>query len=108
MDSEGRSGGLLSLWKVDIELQLVTFSKHHFHAIVEHDNNIKWKLTGIYGQPETHKWLETWALLKSFSSDDDGSPRLVFGDFNEITHQAEKKWRSSNAWKGKCFYSGKH
>lgn len=89
VDSEGRSGGIIVMWKCEVEIHVVKYSKHHFHPSMDSRNNKKW-ITGIKGQPETHKRMETWNLIKSSTSDDD-RPWLMFGDFNEITNQGKKK-----------------
>lgn len=76
------------MWKCEIEIHMVNYSKHHFQASVQNGNNMKWMITGIYGQPMIQR-VETWNLIKSLRSEDD-SPWLVFGDFNKITCQGEK------------------
>jgi len=90
VDPVGRSGGLALLWKDTVNIEIFNFSRHHINDVVhEGDDNFRWKLTGLYGQPDTAGRGETWALLshlKSFQP----TPWLCVGDFNEILDQSER------------------
>ena len=56
----GQSGGLALLWAREVDLEIKSFSKNHIDAtITEHSNNFKWRLTGFYGHPETHRRYES-------------------------------------------------
>jgi hypothetical protein len=87
----GRSGGLALFWRVAEELEIQNYSRRHINAIVKTaDNDVPWKFTGFYGHPNPFKRGESWSLLsllKSFAP----LPWLCVGDFNEITHQDEKR-----------------
>jgi ribonuclease HI len=87
----GRSGGLALFWRVAEELEIQNYSRRHINAIVKTaDNDVPWKFTGFYGHPNPSKRGESWSLLsllKSFAP----LPWLCVGDFNEITHQDEKR-----------------
>jgi hypothetical protein len=90
IDPVGRSGGLALLWREGKELEIQNYSRRHINAIVRRsDDGPRWKLTCFYGDPDSAKRKEAWALLKhlkTFSPD----AWLCVGDFNEITHQGEK------------------
>ncbi|XP_041011306.1 uncharacterized protein LOC121255085 [Juglans microcarpa x Juglans regia] len=91
VDCEGRSGGLAMLWKYEIDLTVLSFSKFHVDAKITVDvvNNLEWFLTSVYGCPYTsHRW-ETWNLIKSLCHREEKA-WLVFGDFNEILTLSEK------------------
>ena len=84
-----REGGLALFWKNTVDLQVQTSSKNHIDAIVNKGVDGAWRLTGFYGEPVTHKRIESWNLLRDLNS------RMEFlwlciGDFNEITRQSEK------------------
>ncbi|XP_075665198.1 uncharacterized protein LOC142634829 [Castanea sativa] len=49
----------------------------------------EWRLTGFYGEPNTHKRHESWTKLRGLKSKNT-SPWLCVRDFNEITLQSEK------------------
>jgi exonuclease III len=60
IDSVGRSGGLILLWKNDINIEIQNYSRRHINAIVSMGRDgVKWKFSGIYGNPETAKRKET-------------------------------------------------
>ncbi|XP_050290338.1 uncharacterized protein LOC126728582 [Quercus robur] len=85
-----RSGGLALLWKESLLVDVQTFSPRHIDVIVTEDaGKMKWRFTGFYGNPETHKREESWSLLVSLSTRCD-LPWVCMGDFNEICHRGEK------------------
>ena len=56
VSAEGMSGGLAMLWGKDIKLSLKSFSKNHLDFDVENEvGEVIWKLTGIYGKPDSSK-----------------------------------------------------
>ena len=62
--SEGRSGGLAMLWKREVQLEIMGYSRNHIDAIVtEQVSGYRWRITGFYGHPETHKRKESWDVL---------------------------------------------
>lgn len=64
--SNGQSGGLAMIWKKDVNLDIVTYGPHHIDAIVtETDSGFRWRITGFYGHPDTHKRNDSWKLLSS-------------------------------------------
>ncbi|KAL0451434.1 UNVERIFIED_CONTAM: hypothetical protein Slati_1121500 [Sesamum latifolium] len=53
VDSMGKSGGLLFLWRKDVELWLQSFSSYHIDVTVKSDEcPDRWHFTGFYGYPE--------------------------------------------------------
>ncbi|KAL0408323.1 UNVERIFIED_CONTAM: hypothetical protein Sradi_1766700 [Sesamum radiatum] len=65
VDAIGRSGGLLLLWRKDVEVWLQSFSVNHIDATIKYvDCHEIWRFTGFYGNPETSKREETWELLR--------------------------------------------
>jgi hypothetical protein len=91
VDSVGRSGGLALLWKEDFNLSIQNFSRRHINAVVNTGaGELEWKLTCIYGNPETANRKETWALLRHLSKLSP-IPWLCFGDFNEIVSLEEQR-----------------
>ncbi|KAK9996877.1 hypothetical protein SO802_021563 [Lithocarpus litseifolius] len=64
--SIGQSGGLAMIWKMDIKLDIVTYGPHHINSIVTETNSgFRWRITGFYGHPDTHKRNDSWKLLTS-------------------------------------------
>ena len=55
-----RKGGLAMLWARDIDLEIKRYSLNHIDAIINNTkNDYKWRLTGFYGHPETHRRYES-------------------------------------------------
>lgn len=52
--SSGISGGLALLWRKEITMDIQSYSGRHIDAIVTNDSGFKWRITGFYGNPETH------------------------------------------------------
>lgn len=92
MSYEGRGGGIALLWKNQLKLSIIHFSKSPIYAEVkiEKEINETWFLTGIYGQPKAAKRHETLSLIRPISVPPDQS-WLLMGDFNEIPHIGEKR-----------------
>jgi len=90
VDSIGRSGGLALLWNLETKVEVQNFSRRHINATVldEKTGNL-WNFTGFYGNPETARRSESWAILR-FLSKINPAPWLCVGDFNEITNVGEK------------------
>ena len=66
--SVGRSGGFAMLWSRDIKVEIQSYSRNHIDAVViDPDSNFKWRITGFYGNPETHCRKESWELLRSLN-----------------------------------------
>ncbi|KAL0457799.1 UNVERIFIED_CONTAM: hypothetical protein Slati_0407100 [Sesamum latifolium] len=90
MDSQGKGGGLMLLWRKDINLVVHSFSHSHIDAGISNEEGTNgWRFTGLYGHPKAAKRTETWSLLwklRDFSS----RPWLCAGDFNEILSMDEK------------------
>ncbi|XP_059445337.1 uncharacterized protein LOC132177129 [Corylus avellana] len=90
VDPVGRSGGIALLWKEEHEVEIQNYSRRHINAIEKrNEDGFIWKLTGFYGNPDSSKRKESWALLqhlKSFLPE----AWMCVGDFIEITHQEEK------------------
>ena len=86
----GKSGGLAMLWSRDIKVEVKGYSGNYIDAVVtELESGFKWRITGFYGNPETHRRKESWDLLRSLGQKYQ-LPWLCFGDFNEIVLVEEK------------------
>ena len=101
-----RSGDLALLWKESQTVDVQTFSPRHIDAIVSEDGgDRKWRFTGFYGNPETKKREESWALLVNLSKRS-ALPWVCMGDFNEICHRGEKAGGGERPeWQMRAFYS---
>jgi exonuclease III len=87
--SDGRSGGLLLLWKKEVKISLRFKMKYYIDVNVEHSHDFTWRFTCFYGEP---KWQErhlTWQHLHDLHSQSN-LPWLVMGDINEILYSFEE------------------
>ncbi|KAL0361134.1 UNVERIFIED_CONTAM: hypothetical protein Sradi_3797900 [Sesamum radiatum] len=102
--SKGRSGGLLLLWRKDVEVWIQSFSNNHVDATIqEAPGKARWHFTGFYGHPEVSQRRVTWSLLHQLSRQS-CRPWLCMGDFNEILYQQEKQGVSARAlWQISAF-----
>ncbi|KAL0410924.1 UNVERIFIED_CONTAM: hypothetical protein Slati_3682100 [Sesamum latifolium] len=90
VDSQGKGGGLMLLWRKDINLVVHSFSHSHIDAGISNEEGTNgWRFTGLYGHPEAAKRTETWSLLQKLR-DFSSRPWLCAGDFNEILSMDEK------------------
>ncbi|XP_021775080.1 uncharacterized protein LOC110738941 [Chenopodium quinoa] len=90
LSSNGSSGGVGFWWK-DVNVDIVSYSLHHFHANVLDVNNTPIsRAVGLYGWPEQANKHQTWSLMSKIKLASN-LPCIMFGDFNEILNLSEKE-----------------
>lgn len=67
VDSVGRKGGLMLLWKDDWNVQILLYSQGQIDCMVEHGGT-RWWFTGFYGNPEQNQQKFSWELLRKLVS----------------------------------------
>ncbi|KAL9673273.1 hypothetical protein QQ045_029528 [Rhodiola kirilowii] len=77
----GLAGGLALLWKEDVTLTILSYSKYHIDAFIEREEIVR--VTVIYGELVTARRGITWELLRELHSQHNLS-WIIFGDFNEV------------------------
>ena len=71
-------------------MEVKSYTKFHVDTVVlEASSDYRWRITGFYNHPETHKRYESWNLL-AFLNNQLHLPWLCLGDFNEILSMNEK------------------
>ena len=86
-------GGLAMLWTDKAKVGVNTYSKNHIDAsVLDTVTQKEFRVTGFYGNAETHRRRESWALLKPLSSLS-SLPWVCMGDFNEVLDYWEVKGR---------------
>jgi endonuclease/exonuclease/phosphatase family metal-dependent hydrolase len=86
VDSVGRSGGLILMWRDDIRVVIQNYSRRHINAIISMGlDGEEWKFSGFYGHPEVARRKESWALMRHLACFNP-TPWLCLGDFNEIVN----------------------
>ena len=87
---EGKGGGLAILWRREVNLEIKSYSIHQIDAmIIEEGAGFQWRLTGLYGHPETLRQNDSWNFLDALNRQFK-LPWLCFGDFNAILSLKEK------------------
>ena len=81
--SDGRSSGLVLLWREGCS------NSHIDVEIHENSSSTPWRATGFYGQPDAVRRFTSWQLLKVLKGQSQ-LLRVVFDNFNEITHSDQK------------------
>ncbi|KAL8116353.1 hypothetical protein AgCh_022742 [Apium graveolens] len=89
VNAQGRSGGLALLWKMKDQVTLRSLSRNHIDVEVCCENKGRWRLTGIYGEPDRAQRRKTWDLLRNLARDSN-LPWCTIGDMNNITSQMDK------------------
>ena len=83
--SDGRKGGLLMLWKREIDIQRLDLDPMYIDVEVNDGTNQTWRLTGIYGESRTEKKVDTWRLLRTHHHQS-SLPWVCTGDFNGVLY----------------------
>jgi hypothetical protein len=93
VDRTGRSGGLAIFWRSTLNCNLINYSNNHI--TLEIINNVlgTWRLTGYYGYPNGERRQAAWNFLRNLSNEYAG-PWCIFGDFNDIMDDCEKRGRT--------------
>ncbi|KAH9672148.1 reverse transcriptase domain-containing protein [Citrus sinensis] len=63
----GKSEGIVIMWKSDINVHILSYSRHYIDVKVQSGNGKKWRCTGVYGHPEAQQKQHTWTLLRRLS-----------------------------------------
>ena len=92
VQSTNKGGGLVLFWNDDFNVSIKSYSNSHIDAIIKDGTEEAWRLTGVYGAPETHRREETWTLLRHLDRMFQ-LPWCCIGDFNEIVKMEEMKGR---------------
>ncbi|KAG8490654.1 hypothetical protein CXB51_013877 [Gossypium anomalum] len=88
--ASGTKGGLSLGWKGNSVVQLKSFSSWHIDVEIHgNDSSISWRLMGFYGNPKERSRGDSWKLLQQLGNDQ-STPWVVMGDFNEIMSSFEK------------------
>lgn len=53
---EGRGGGLGMLWKREVDLEIMGYSRYFIDVVItEQSLGFRWRIAGLYGNLETHR-----------------------------------------------------
>ena len=88
--SNGRSGGLLLLWKNNIVVHRLGLDPKFIDVQITSDGGEPWRLTGMYGEFRWENKYLTWDRMRQLSQTST-LPWLLIGDLNEIQFLHEKE-----------------
>ena len=63
VNRQGRSGGLVLYWNLNVSCSILNFSQNHIDAILQDNGQRKWRVTGYYGFSESGGHREAWNFL---------------------------------------------
>jgi hypothetical protein len=88
--SNGRSGGILMLWKREVQIQQKNSAPNYIDVHVVESPEKTWRLTGIYGEPRCEDKYKTLDRIRELHGQHN-LPWAIIGDFNEILFSHEKE-----------------
>jgi len=94
VDRTGRGGGLALFWRTSFNCQLIDYSNNHIIVEIVDDVLGTWRLNGYYSYPNGGRRTAAWDFLRQLSVQFAG-PLCIFGDFNDILDDSEKRGRNT-------------
>uniref|UniRef100_A0A803PJ02 CCHC-type domain-containing protein n=1 Tax=Cannabis sativa TaxID=3483 RepID=A0A803PJ02_CANSA len=89
-DVQGRSGGVAMLWRHEEEVQLLGYGPNYIDVSIDARESGRWRLTGLYGEPNRTYRKKTWDLIRGLKDKYD-LPWCIVGDLNNVTSQQDKR-----------------
>jgi exonuclease III len=90
VDCIGRSGGLAMYWRASFPCQIINYSTNHISVEINDSVRGPWRLTGYYRYPNGGRRRAAWDFLQQLAGQVTG-PWCIFGDFNDIMDESEKR-----------------
>jgi hypothetical protein len=92
--SNGRSGGVMLLWKKEVVIQQIFSAPKYIDVQVIEASDKIWRLTGMYGERKWEDKYKNWDKIRELNSNS-SLPWALIGDFNEILFSHEKEGGST-------------
>lgn len=83
------SGGLALLWKLDIQLEVISACKNFFDTCINYEGKVFYS-TFVYGDPIRAERRQVWENITSLNCNRN-APWFLTGDFNDIINNSEKE-----------------
>ncbi|XP_074374632.1 uncharacterized protein LOC141715043 [Apium graveolens] len=90
VETQGHSGGVALLWRYKDEVALSSYNKNHIDVTVNSKDGEKFRLTGVYGEPDRRKRQEIWELIRALAVNN-SLPWCLIGDMNNVVSQSDKQ-----------------
>ncbi|KAK3204644.1 hypothetical protein Dsin_018690 [Dipteronia sinensis] len=97
VDSIGKSGGLLLMWKDSLSVAVLSYSIGHMDAQIQMEDGFRWRFSGFYGNPKPSHRMHSWNLMRHIRAVDD-LPWACRGDFNELLNLSKKMGGSEKSF----------
>jgi hypothetical protein len=94
--SDGRSGGVMLLWKREVTIQQIYSATKYIDVKVIDGQSGQWRFTGMYGEPRWQDKYKTWDKIRELKAQHDLT-WLIMGDLNEILYSHEKSGPKTNS-----------
>ncbi|PPD96734.1 hypothetical protein GOBAR_DD06239 [Gossypium barbadense] len=89
-NAEGKSGGLVLMWKDSSKVDIQSYSSNHIDAMVHNEDVEPVWFTGFYGNADPNKRQCSWNMLRRVGRSVK-EKWIIGGDFNAILDNAEKE-----------------
>ncbi|PPR81373.1 hypothetical protein GOBAR_AA39334 [Gossypium barbadense] len=96
VNAEGRSGGLVMMWKDSKQVKIQTYSSNHIDSLIHVENDSPIRFTGFYGNVDPNKRQSSWNMLRRVGQTVN-EKWIIGGDFNALLDEAEKEGRRRKA-----------
>lgn len=77
------------MWNIEFDVRIMGSDNHFINTLMRDNNGCEWRLTGVYGWPDSNLKHKSWEMIDKLGYGND-TPWIVGGDFNEILLEAEK------------------
>uniref|UniRef100_A0A803PUD0 Reverse transcriptase domain-containing protein n=1 Tax=Cannabis sativa TaxID=3483 RepID=A0A803PUD0_CANSA len=72
------------------EVQLLGYGHNYVDVAITDDSGRRWRLTGLYGEPNRSLRKRTWDLIRMLKAKSN-LPWCIVGDLNNVTSQSDKR-----------------
>ncbi|TYH10967.1 hypothetical protein ES288_A07G221000v1 [Gossypium darwinii] len=90
VNANGKSGGLVMMWKESDKVEVQTYSSNHIDSIIKLENDNPIRFTGFYGNAKPNKRQCSWNMLRRVGQSVT-EKWIIGGDFNAILDNAENE-----------------
>ncbi|XP_022735617.1 uncharacterized protein LOC111288975 [Durio zibethinus] len=90
VDANGRNGDLGMLWKEEVRLDLLSFSRYNIDMRMTYQEGKMWRLIEFYREPDARERHQAWSMLWRLASNN-SLPWICLRGFNEILWVNEKE-----------------
>ncbi|PPR89969.1 hypothetical protein GOBAR_AA30717 [Gossypium barbadense] len=90
VNANGKSGGLVMMWKESNKVEVQTYSSNYIDSIIKLENDNPIRFTEFYGNVEPNKRQCSWNMLRRVGKSVK-EKWIIGGDFNAILDNAEKE-----------------